>query len=249
MRPRAWPSVIRNKESALVLLSGGIDSAIVALIAAREKSQLIFLTFDYQQVNRKELLSAKAIAKFINPRAKHFLYRLDFSIIARSKKTYLLSDLHQEEKRKYGYYVPGRNLIFLSHAASVAEAYDTNEIYIGSNFQDAPSLQTRGFRDSGQAFLASTEQTIRAGSLFNSALKIKAPLLSMTKFELIRYGFERGFDFGMTWSCYWNERLSCGECTACQTRLFSFHWAGLKDPLPYAVPFNDALEKALAAYS
>lgn len=240
---------IRNGRKSLVLLSGGIDSAVAARYAVARSSRVVFLTFEYQQLNSRELRCAREIAKHLHKRgSRHEVYPLDFTLVARCQRTALLDRRRAKKGREFNFYVPGRNLIFLAHAAAVAESYDLDDLYIGSNFQDSPVGKKFGYPDSGSAFLALMQQVINQGLKFRKDLRIEAPLLWMNKYEVIRQGMDHGIDFRMTWSCYLNGPRACGECPACLTRIINFHWAGFEDPIPYQLPYCEVLERALASY-
>ncbi len=130
--------------------------------------------------------------------------------------------------------MPGRNLIFLSLAVAWAETIGATEIFIGAN-----SLDYSGYPDCRQAFLKSFEKTARlatkAGVIDNQNIRIRAPLLYMSKAEIIRTGLNLGVDYGMTSSCYQPDIKGrpCGRCHSCQLRLKGFKEAGLTDPLEY----------------
>jgi 7-cyano-7-deazaguanine synthase len=241
-----------TSDRALVLLSGGIDSAAISIRAAAEHSYIHFLTFDYRQANRKELACAKKIGRILRQQGPHTLLPLDLSASAKSGRSGLLSP-RSRGKNPYGYYVPGRNMIFLAHAAAIAETNDIGTIYIGSNLQDAAGTpfhgtvrQPRGgYPDSSREFLRLAEAAINKGLKYASHVRLKAPLLAMNKFEAIRYGYDRKFDFRLTWSCYRNGAKACGTCPACRARMLNFHWAGLVDPVSYELPYTTALSRAL----
>lgn len=241
-----------RRRGALVLLSGGIDSGVVSLIAARRCRRLLFLSFDYGQRNGCELEAARRIAARFESRGPHEILSLDFSLVARSGRSDLLGRDGGPGTPDcgvpglYDYYVPGRNLIFLAHAAAVAEAADLDAIYMGSNFQDAQDPQGRGYPDSGEAFVHLAEKALNCGLKYSAGVAIEAPLLGMNKFEVIRYGHRRRFDFGITWSCYRNGPVACATCSACRARLLNFHWAGLIDPVRYPTGFDEAVSLALA---
>jgi 7-cyano-7-deazaguanine synthase len=220
---------------SLVLLSGGIDSAVCALIAREESAHLHFLTFDYQQRNAVELQCARSIRRAIAPEAPHDVVRLDFSMLARSRRSGLLTAKDAPSEPQYRYYVPGRNMIFLAHAVALAEVEDLDTVYMGSNLQDAVGPDGHGFPDSGEPFLKAAEQALNRGLKF-AEVEIRAPIVGINKYEAILYGHDRGFDFSLTWSCYDEGPEACGVCTACTARLTNFHWAGLEDPVPYGRP-------------
>jgi 7-cyano-7-deazaguanine synthase len=228
----------------LVLLSGGIDSAVVALIARDECADLRFLTFDYGQRNRRELKAARAVARAIDSGARHDSVRLDFRAVAESRRSALLG-APADTGAEYRYYVPGRNLNFLAYAASLAESDQRSAIYFGSNLQDARRGSGDGYPDSGADFLHLAEEVMRRGLKYAAGLELRAPLLHRVKFEAIQIAAERGFDLSLTWSCYRSGARACGDCGACEARLLNFHWAGLNDPLPYRVSTTQALVAAL----
>ncbi len=228
----------------LVLLSGGIDSAVVALLACEELEHVHFLSFDYQQANRTELECARDLARSLRPGAPHDVVRLDLSVLARSRRSALLSGPGLGSESPYRHYVPGRNMIFLAHAAAVAEVEDLRRIYVGSNLQDAVRPDGSGYPDSGTAFLKAAQTAVNRGLKFGGPVEIRAPLLHRNKFDAIRTGHDRGLDFSRTWSCYTEGPAACGECGACRARLTNFHWAGMVDPIPYRIPQAEALAGA-----
>jgi 7-cyano-7-deazaguanine synthase len=228
-----------------VLLSGGIDSAVAALIARGESADLRFLTFDYGQRNRRELQAARAVARAIDRRARHDVLRLDFRAVAESRRSALLSGPTGGGETEYRYYVPGRNLIFLAHAAALAESDERSAIYFGSNLQDGRRADGTGYPDAGREFVRLAEETVRRGLKYAALLELRAPLLHRNKFEAIQIARDSGFDLALTWSCYRSGTRACGACGACEARLLNFHWAGMVDPLPYRTPATQALVAAL----
>lgn len=235
----------RRRGRALVLLSGGVDSAVASLMAAQEHEHLHFLSFDYRQANRKELDSARRIAKLLEKKAPHDVVALDLTPVARSNRSRLLSGRSRQD-HPYLSYVPGRNLIFLSYAAAVAEVNDVGAIYIGSNLQDSMGPDGQGYPDSSAGFVRAAETALNEGLKYADPIRVVAPLLGMNRFDVIRYGHARGFDFRLTWSCYGDDVEACGSCGACRARILNFHWAGLVDPIAYRVPFERALSLALS---
>jgi 7-cyano-7-deazaguanine synthase len=215
---------------------------VVAMIALEECREVLFLTFDYQQLNRKEMECTRAFVAQHSARDRHAIQRLDFGLLEASHRSLLLSGLHSPKERQYGFYVPGRNLIFLAHAAAYAEVMDVQRVYIGANHQDVAA-----YPDTGAQFIRLAEPAIRSGLKYTHNLEIAAPLLSMNKFQAIRYGHDRGLDYRTTWSCYLNGPQACGTCPACQARILNFHWAGLEDPVPYSRSYNEVLFETLAA--
>lgn len=232
--------------SAVALLSGGLDSSVAAVLARRDHARLALVTFDYGQANRRELRAAAAVAAWLQPEGGHHVVALDFSAVAAAQKSKLLAGAG-EGAAEFRYYVPARNLIFLAHAAALAEVWGADAVYVGCTLQDAPHANSAGYPDSTPAFLAAVQAALREGLKFDRALRIEAPLAARTKFDAIGDGRRLGLDFGITWSCYSeNDAVACADCPACWSRLLSFHWAGLQDPIPYALPHDEALERALA---
>lgn len=212
---------------------------------------LHFLCFDYQQRNARELACARDVARSVAPDAPFDVVRVDFECLARHGLTGLLAGKDREpmeDPPAYGYYVPGRNMVFLSHAAALAEVEGLDEIHVATHLQDVVGRNGPTYPDSGAAFLHDAEKLLNAGRKYGHQVRLVAPLLRFTKFELIRLGHARGFDFSMTWTCYKAGPEACGACPSCQMRLVSFLWAGLDDPLPYQIPPARALALALDAY-
>jgi 7-cyano-7-deazaguanine synthase len=237
----------RRARRSLVLLSGGIDSAVCALIAREESDHLHFVTFDYQQRNARELESARSIHRHLAPEAPHDVVRLDLSPLARARRSGLLAGTESVREPEYRYYVPGRNLIFLAHAAALAEVEGLDTIYFGSNLQDARRSDGYGFPDSGDEFLRRAEEALNLGLKYAERVAVRAPLLGINKFEAILQGHDLGLDFGLTWSCYGAGPQACGTCSACIARLINFHWAGLADPVEYGAPQGRLLADVFGA--
>jgi 7-cyano-7-deazaguanine synthase len=233
-----------NQQKALVLLSGGIDSSVASIVALQTSNQVYFLTFNYRQINRKEISCARQIAKALAARAPHIVVPLDFRALESAKRSHLLSPNIGSYKHSYRFYVPGRNMIFLAHAAAIAEVNDIHTIYLGSNLQDALHGSV-GYPDSDSTFFRFAERAINRGLKYGN-IQITAPLLGMNKFEAIRLGKMNNFDFRLTWSCYRNGRAACGKCPACRARILNFHWAGYRDPIRYSQGFESALCQALS---
>ena len=229
----------------LVLLSGGLDSAVVALMASERETRPHFLSFDYRQQNARELDCALSVARRLSPSSPHHRVALDFSAVARGSGSGLLGDPGPEEEAA-DYYVPARNLVFLAHAAAVAEAYGIGEIHVGSTLQDARAPAGQAFPDAKPEFLVAVQEAAARCRRGGDGVRIVAPLLDRPKFDAIRFGHQRAFDFSLTWSCYRNGPMACGICPACRARLLNFHWAGLADPLPYRGGQTDALARALS---
>ena len=223
---------------AVVLLSGGIDSATAAAIAKQQGFQLHALSFDYGQRHVRELDSATRVAAFLQAES-HRLIKFDLRAIGGSALTDQIEVPKQRSAAAIGQgipitYVPARNTIFLSFALALAERIDAADIFFGAN-----QLDYSGYPDCRESYINAFEQmanlATKAGVEGKSRLTIRAPLLHMGKAEIIRKGRELGVDFSLTWSCYdpANDDQACGRCDSCQLRLKGFKEADAIDPVPY----------------
>ena len=268
-------------KKAVVLLSGGIDSSTTLAIAKSEGCELYALSFDYNQRHKIELESAKKIASALDVK-KHLIIRFDLREIGgsaltsqievpkhRSQKPEVRS---QKEKEKIldslfciqdsdipVTYVPARNTIFLSFALAWAEVLKAEDIFIGANVVDYS-----GYPDCRPEYLKAFEDmtnlATKASVEGQMKFKISAPLINMTKAEIIKNGAELGLDYSLTWSCYDPQpetgvpsskfkveskkskekttnyelrtiHVPCGRCDSCLFRAKGFKEAGIKDPL------------------
>jgi 7-cyano-7-deazaguanine synthase len=222
-------------KSAVVLLSGGVDSATTLAIAVHKGYRVYALTFDYGQHHKKELDSACIIAKKMHA-AEHLIINLDLDKIGGSALTASFDvpkDRSDSEMKKEipVTYVPARNTIFLSIALAWAEVVGANEIFIGAN-----AIDYSGYPDCRPEYLKAFEEMANLATKASVEGKrhftIRAPLVSLTKAEIIRLGREKGVDYSLTWSCYAPENnLPCRRCDSCILRSRGFNEAGLKDPL------------------
>jgi 7-cyano-7-deazaguanine synthase len=223
---------------AVVLLSGGIDSATAAAIAKQQGFQLHALSFDYGQRHVRELDSATRVAAFLQAES-HRLIKFDLRAIGGSALTDQIEVPKQRSAAAIAQgipvtYVPARNTIFLSFALALAERIDAADIFFGAN-----QLDYSGYPDCREAYISAFEQmanlATKAGVEGKSRLTIRAPLLHMSKSEIIEKGRELGVDFSLTWSCYdpASDGRACGRCDSCQLRLKGFKEAGAIDPVPY----------------
>jgi 7-cyano-7-deazaguanine synthase len=216
-----------------VLLSGGLDSATTLLIAREQGFDVVALSLDYGQRHRVELERARQLAARYGAR-EHRVVRLDFP----ARETSALTDPSLPvPKRSLGKeaipvtYVPARNTLFLAHAVALGEALGAGDIFIGAN-----ALDYSGYPDCRPEFLDAFEKTAnlgtRAGVLGKLAFRIHAPLLKMTKGEIVTRAQALGLDFALTSSCYdpSSEGRPCGACDACLLREKGFQEAGIPDP-------------------
>jgi len=224
---------------AVVLLSGGLDSATTLAIARAEGFETYALSFDYGQRHDRELDSARRVAAALGAK-EHLVLRLDLRAIGGSALT---ADIPVPKGRSVEAmgsgipvtYVPARNTIFLSHALAWAEVLESQDIFIGVN-----ALDYSGYPDCRPEFIEAFERmanlATRAGVEGTSRLRIHSPLIRLTKAEIVARGAALGVDFGLTWSCYEPrpDGLACGRCDSCLLREKGFREAGLRDPVPVA---------------
>ncbi|RJO65359.1 MAG: 7-cyano-7-deazaguanine synthase QueC [Candidatus Omnitrophota bacterium] len=217
------------KRKAVVLLSGGLDSA-TTLYAAKKNGFCCFcLSFDYGQRHRRELRAARAVAKAA--RCQQRVLKIQFPW----KGSALLdafSSLPHPGKDKTDIpvtYVPARNIIFLSFALSYAETIGAEAIFIGAHAQDYS-----GYPDCRPEFYASFKNVVQTGTkagVKGRRILIRTPLLRKTKSEIVRLGSALKVPFALTWSCYRGGSKPCGNCDSCYYRAKGFKEAGIKDPL------------------
>ena len=221
-------------KNAVVLLSGGLDSATVLAIAKNEGFLPYTLSFDYGQRHRWELEQARRIAEKTGV-ARHQVIRFDLRAFGGSALT---SDIDVPKDRDVSdaaipiTYVPARNTIFLSFALAWAETLGSSDIFIGVN-----ALDYSGYPDCRPKYIAAYQRmanlATRAGVEGAQSLTIHTPLIHMTKAEIIRAGIALGVDYSLTSSCYdpSPEGRPCGTCDSCQLRRKGFMQAGVRDPL------------------
>jgi len=224
-----------GRPRAVVSLSGGMDSALCAALAARDYDAYA-LHFSYgQRTEKRELRSARDVAQALNFRGFLHLEIDLFRRIGGSALTDLTIDVPRApEHEPIGEsipvtYVPFRNAHFLSAAVSWAEVLGAGAIFIGAVEQDSS-----GYPDCRPAYYEAFQQLIRTGTR-EGDIEIHTPLIHLRKREIVAMGLELNAPFNLTWSCYSGEEQACGECDSCVLRLRAFHEAGTPDPIPYAV--------------
>jgi 7-cyano-7-deazaguanine synthase len=215
----------------LVVLSGGLDSTVCTALAARE-GPVLTLTFDYGQRHRIELGRAEAVARHY--RAQQLVVRLDASQWGGSALTDPAIDVPDHTSDGTGAdipvtYVPGRNLIFLAVAMGVAEARDADAVFLGVN-----ALDYSGYPDCRPEFVRSFEATAALAlkrGIEGRPVRIRTPLIDMTKSEIVKLGVAVEAPLELTWSCYRGDSdRPCGRCDACGLRAKGFAEAGVADP-------------------
>ncbi len=218
---------------AVVLLSGGLDSATVLAIARAKPLECFSLSFDYGQRHRAELDAARRVSAQLGA-AEHKVLSIDFGQIGGSALTDPTQIIPQE--RSGGIpttYVPARNTVFLSLAVAWAEVLNANEIFIGVN-----AIDYSGYPDCRPEFIAAFERVARLGTkagIDAGSFKIQTPLIAWSKAEIIQHGVKLGVDYGTTVSCYQADSAgrACGLCDACFYRREGFVAAGIDDPTRY----------------
>jgi 7-cyano-7-deazaguanine synthase len=225
----------QSKKSAIVLLSGGLDSMVVAGLAKRQGYDLIALTIDYNQRHRIELQAASIIAAHLGA-AEHIILPLDLTRFGGSALT---ADIDVpkdgvDEGAIPVTYVPARNTIFLSLCLGLAEARGARDLFIGVN-----ALDYSGYPDCRPDFIHAFESmanlATKAG-VEGDGFTVHTPLLHMSKAEIASQAAKLGLDAGMSWSCYdpTADNKACGQCDSCRLRQKGFADAGLVDPTIYA---------------
>ncbi|MBM4264132.1 MAG: 7-cyano-7-deazaguanine synthase QueC [Deltaproteobacteria bacterium] len=227
-------------KDAVILLSGGLDSATVAAMAKQQGFALHALSFRYGQRHVRELEAANKVTAFFGIQ-NHVVIDFDLRAIGGSALTDEIAvpkdRSHQEISQGIpSTYVPARNTIFLSFALALAERVEAQDIFFGAN-----QLDYSGYPDCREEYIRAFEKmanlATKAGVEGKTKLRIHAPLLHMSKAEIIRAGAALGVDYALTWSCYdpQADARACGRCDSCQLRIKGFQAAGLRDPIQYAV--------------
>ena len=224
---------------AVVLASGGVDSSTTLAIAKKEGFQVYALTIDYGQRHHLELEAARRVVKHLRA-VRHAIIKVDLRTFGGSALT---TEMEVPKNRAADQmaveipitYVPARNTVFLSLALGWCEVLEAEHLFIGVN-----AVDYSGYPDCRPQFLEAFERlanvATKAGVEGRARYRIRAPLLHMTKAEIIRAGLEAGVDFSLTHSCYdpAPAGLACGACDSCQLRLQGFREAGIPDPVRYA---------------
>ena len=232
------PSESAHEPRAVVLLSGGLDSTVTAAVARQEGFTLYLLTIAYRQRHAIEIEQARQVAAALRVK-HHVVVEVDLRTLGGSALTGDLAvpkDRHEQE-RAQGIpvtYVPARNLIFLSLAAAHAEVVGASAVYFGANV-----LDYSGYPDCRPEFIRAFEQAVAVGTksgVEGARLEVRAPLISLSKAEIIQLGMKLQAPLHLTHSCYDPiGSLACGRCDSCVIRRQGFARAGVEDPVAYAV--------------
>lgn len=219
-------------KKAIVLLSGGLDSTTVLYLAKSQGFDEIYaLTFEYGQKHDKELKSAIAVAKAAGVKEHKVI-----NLLLNQWKGCSLTDSDLEigdgdinRSDIPATYVPARNMVFLSVAASYADALGITDIFIGVS-----EVDYSGYVDCREEFIKAMENAINLGTVLGAEKKQKitlhAPFMHLTKAEEVKLGVRLGVDFGLTWTCYRGDEHPCGTCDSCLLRAKAFAEAGVEDP-------------------
>lgn len=221
-------------KKAVILLSGGIDSATVMAVAGKQNFKLYALSFNYGQRHKYELSSAKKVAEYFKV-IEHKIIRIDLRAFGGSA----LTDDIEVPKNSFKQqnipptYVPARNTIFLSYALAWAEVLSSHDIFIGVN-----AVDYSGYPDCRPEYIKAYQKMANLATkeaVEGRPIKIHTPLIDMKKSEIIKKGIDLGVDYSITHSCYSpaKDGLACGRCDSCILRKKGFEEAGLKDPTLY----------------
>ncbi len=220
-------------KKAIVLLSGGLDSTTALYLAKSQGfDELYAITFLYGQKHDKELKSAQAVAKSVGVKEHKIVNLLlnQWHGCSLTDPDMDVKDGNAERQDIPDTYVPARNMVFLSVAASWADALDITDIFIGVS-----EVDYSGYVDCREEFIKAMEQAVNLGTVLGAEKKqhitIHAPFMHMTKADEVKLGEQLGVDFGLTWTCYRGGDKPCGTCDSCLLRAKAFAEAGVEDPL------------------
>jgi 7-cyano-7-deazaguanine synthase len=227
------------RKKAVILLSGGIDSATAAAIARHNHFDLYALTFRYGQRHEREIEAAKKVSAWLRVE-EHLIIDSDLRAIGGSALTDRIEvpksrSISEIEHGIPVTYVPARNTIFLAYGLALTERVEASDIFFGAN-----QLDYSGYPDCRDEYVRAFERmanlATKAAVEGKVQLKIHTPLIQMTKAEIIKQGSKLGVDYSLTWSCYdpTVDGKACALCDSCQLRLKGFKEAGLNDSIPYA---------------
>lgn len=231
-------SRLDEQPAAVALVSGGLDSAVTLAAAQADGRTCVALSFDYGQRHRHELDAAARICRALGV-ADHRTVAIDLRVIGGSALTAEIEVPKDRSESELGEgipatYVPARNLVFLSLAAALAETVGAGEIYIGVN-----AVDYSGYPDCRRPFIDAFERAAALGTRDGDeghGVKVRTPLVHLSKAEIVRLGVKLGVDLGLTHSCYdpAADGAACGRCDSCALRRRGFEEAGVTDPTRYA---------------
>ena len=224
---------------ALVLFSGGLDSTVCLALAVKEygAAEVLALSISYGQKHKKELEASEKVAAYYGVKR----ITLDLGEIFRNSRCSLLEgaengipheayadQLAKTDGAPVNTYVPYRNGLFLSAAASIALSYECETIWYGAHADDVAGS---AYPDTSTAFNKAIAESIYIGS--GKELQVRAPFIDKSKADIVKEGFRLGVPFALTWSCYEGHEKACGVCGTCRDRIKAFAENGLQDPIEY----------------
>ncbi len=225
-------------EKAVVLLSGGIDSATVLALAKKEGLEIYSLTADYGQTHNVELEAASSVSRSLSAK-EHKIIRVDLKAFGGSALTgdHRAPEPENREPISEGIpatYVPARNTVFLALALSWAEAIGATDVFIG-----VTAVDYSGYPDCRPEYIEAFQRVADLGTkagVEGKPIRIRAPLVSLSKSQILKRGTQLGVDYSLTHSCYFPREngKACGKCDSCHFRKKAFVEAGLEDPTAYA---------------
>jgi 7-cyano-7-deazaguanine synthase len=222
---------VKVSDTAVVLVSGGMDSCVTAAIAAQTHA-LAFLHMNYgQRTEGRELKAFHDLADHFSVGRRlvvsmEYLQRIGGSSL--TDHSLPVSGAKLDRKEIPSSYVPFRNANMLSVATSWAEVIGANAVYIGAVDEDSS-----GYPDCRAEFFSLFQQVIAKGTRPTTRIEVRTPIIAMSKAEIVLRGLALGAPLHLTWSCYQSEEVACGECDSCALRLRGFEIAGVDDPIPY----------------
>lgn len=219
-------------KKAIVLISGGMDSAVCAGLADLEGYELYGLHINYgQRTERRELKAFNDICDHYNVVQRLVVdirYLAEIGGSSLTDKSIEITDANLESKEIPSSYVPFRNANILSIATSWAEVISAEALFIGAMEEDSS-----GYPDTRKEFFEAYQQTINTGTKPETVIEIRTPIIDMSKKDIIVNGSEINVPFHLSWSCYKNEDKACGKCDSCALRLRGWEMAEMKDPIEY----------------
>jgi len=237
-----------GEQEAVVLLSGGLDSATAAAMAVFRGHAVRILTVDYGQSHARELGSARQLARHFDA-LEHRIVNVNMGQWGGSALTDDSVEIPMDRKSHQmagdipSTYVPARNTIMLSLALGYAEVTNSDHIFIGVN-----ALDYSGYPDCRPEFVEAYQRMADLATkrgVEGRTIRIEAPLIQMTKAEIVKRGMELGVPFEKTWSCYRGGKKACGRCDSCLLRLKGFTEAGFYDPLEYETGPHRSVDNAI----
>jgi 7-cyano-7-deazaguanine synthase len=224
-------------QTAICLVSGGMDSCVTAAIAGNENDELAFLHVSYgQRTAERERQAFEALADYYDVKLRLVISLEHLARIGGSSLTDPAIAVTPADLGSGGIpssYVPFRNAHLLAAAVSWGEVIGASAVYIGAVAEDSS-----GYPDCRPEFYAAFQSVIDLGTKPETNLIIRTPVIGMKKSEIVRQGLDLGAPLQLTWSCYRSSELACGNCDSCALRLRAFREAGVTDPIPYQLDSN-----------